>query len=183
MTLKEVVSECVQYGRIALAGATIVQFAFGGMFAPSLQAQEEKTASPIKHVIIIVGENRTFDHIFATYKPTNGQTVDNLLSRKIINADGTPGPNFSQAAQIDADPFQRDTDDSSRYSDQPGIGQRRIPHYSSSADRWSLERLHRQWYLHPRPGDGLGERSVPHALPIFVDRRHRTSIPRARHPH
>jgi phospholipase C len=119
MKLKEVVSECVQYCRVAVAGATIFQFALGGMFAPSLQAQETKTASPIKHVIIIVGENRTFDHIFATYKPTNGQTVDNLLSRKIINADGTPGPNFSQAAQIDADPFQRDSDDSSRYSISP----------------------------------------------------------------
>jgi len=119
MKLKEVVSECVQYCRVTVAGATIFQFALGGMFAPSLQAQEEKTASPIKHVIIIVGENRTFDHIFATYKPTNGQTVDNLLSRRIINADGTPGPNFSQAAQIDADPFQRDSDDSSRYSISP----------------------------------------------------------------
>jgi phospholipase C len=119
MKLKEMVSECVQSCRVAVAGATIFQFALGGMLAPPLQAQEEKTASPIKHVIIIVGENRTFDHIFATYKPTNGQTVDNLLSRKIINADGTPGPNFSQAAQIDADPFQRDSDDSSRYSISP----------------------------------------------------------------
>jgi len=119
MKLKEVVSECVQYCRVAVAGVTIFQFALGGMFAPSLQAQEEKTASPIKHAIIIVGENRSFDHIFATYQPTNGQTVDNLLSRKIINADGTPGPNFSQAAQIDVDPFQRDSDDSSRYSISP----------------------------------------------------------------
>src|ERR1039457_1401305 len=100
MTLKEVVSECAQYCRMAVVGATVVQFAFGGIFAPALQAQETKTASPIKHLIIIVGENRTFDHIFATYKPTSGETVDNLLSRKIINADGTPGPNFSQPHQI-----------------------------------------------------------------------------------
>ena len=42
MTLKEVVSECVQYCRIAVVGATIFQFALGGMFAPSLQAQEDK---------------------------------------------------------------------------------------------------------------------------------------------
>src|ERR1700688_3060424 len=120
MKFKEVVSECVQYCRIAAVGATVFQFALGGMFAPSLQAQQTpKTASPIKHVIIIVGENRTFDHVFATYKPTNGQTVDNLLSRKIINADGTPGPNFSQAAQIDADDFPRDSDDSSKFSISP----------------------------------------------------------------
>jgi phospholipase C len=30
-----------------------------------------KTATPIKHVIIIVGENRSFDHLFATYVPKN----------------------------------------------------------------------------------------------------------------
>jgi phospholipase C len=27
------------------------------------------TATPIKHVIIIVGENRSFDHLFAAYVP------------------------------------------------------------------------------------------------------------------
>ncbi|MFP3519708.1 hypothetical protein SB766_26355, partial [Pseudomonas sp. SIMBA_077] len=26
-----------------------------------------KTASPIKHVIVVVGENRTFDHVFGAY--------------------------------------------------------------------------------------------------------------------
>lgn len=26
-----------------------------------------KTVTPIKHVIVIIGENRTFDHVFATY--------------------------------------------------------------------------------------------------------------------
>src|ERR1700738_736031 len=109
MKFKEVVSECVQYCRIAVVGATVFQFALGGMFAPSLQAQQTpKTASPIKHVIIIVGENRTFDHVFATYKPKNGESVDNLLSRKIIKADGTPGLNFSEAAQFDADDFHQD---------------------------------------------------------------------------
>ncbi len=108
MTLKEVVSECVQYCRIAVVGATIFQFSLGGMFAPSLQAQETKTTSPIKHVVIIVGENRTFDHVFATYKPTRGQTVDNLLSRNIITDKGAPGTNFSQAAQFQADDFHQD---------------------------------------------------------------------------
>lgn len=38
-------------------------------------------ASPIRHVIVIIGENRTFDNIFATYKPPDGQSVWNLLSR------------------------------------------------------------------------------------------------------
>jgi phospholipase C len=57
------------------------------------------TATPIKHVILIIGENRTFDEVFGTYKPRHGQNVWNLLSRKIINADGSPGPNFYEAQQ------------------------------------------------------------------------------------
>ena len=63
-------------------------------------AAESNTASPIKHVIVIIGENRTFDHIFATYQPVNkNEQVLNLLSEKIVNADGTPGPNYSKALQ------------------------------------------------------------------------------------
>ncbi len=59
------------------------------------------TASPIKHVIIIVGENRSFDHLYATYVPKRkNERVLNLLSEGIINADGTPGPNFAKAHQF-----------------------------------------------------------------------------------
>ncbi len=43
-------------------------------------------------MIVIIGENRSFDHVFATYKPKNGETVWNLLSKGIIKSDGTPGP-------------------------------------------------------------------------------------------
>ena len=62
-------------------------------------AAQEPTATPIKHVIVIIGENRTFDHVFATYQPASGETVSNLLSKGIVNTDGTPGPNFSLASQ------------------------------------------------------------------------------------
>jgi phospholipase C len=61
---------------------------------------DRKTDSPIKHVIVIIGENRTFDHLFATYKPRNGEFVDNLLSKGIIKEDGSPGPNYAKAAQF-----------------------------------------------------------------------------------
>jgi acid phosphatase len=57
------------------------------------------TSTPIQHVIVIVGENQTFDGLFGGYVAPSGQTVRNLLSEGIINADGTPGPNFSQVAQ------------------------------------------------------------------------------------
>jgi phospholipase C len=60
-----------------------------------------KTASPIKHVIIIVGENRSFDHLYATYVPkSRGEKVLNLLSESIVNADGSPGRNFAKAHQF-----------------------------------------------------------------------------------
>jgi phospholipase C len=63
---------------------------------------DNETESPIKHVIVLIGENRTFDHIFATYVPKSKDSISNLLSKGIINADGTPGPNFSKAAQFQA---------------------------------------------------------------------------------
>src|SRR5258708_12888154 len=63
------------------------------------ETAKNSTASSIKHVIIIIGENRTFDHVFATYVPKQGETVSNLLSKGIVNADGTPGPNYSLSAQ------------------------------------------------------------------------------------
>jgi phospholipase C len=68
---------------------------------------DNNTQSPVKHVIVIIGENRTFDHVFATYQPKGAQRVDNLLSKGIINADGTPGPNFARSTQytaIDSNP-------------------------------------------------------------------------------
>jgi phospholipase C len=63
---------------------------------------DRRTASPIKHVIVILGENRTFDHLFATYQPRDGERVDNLLSKGIINKDGSPGPNYAKAVQFSA---------------------------------------------------------------------------------
>jgi len=85
--------------------------------APDAAVVALMTATPIKHVIIIVGENRSFDHIFATYAPVHpSEAVGNLLSQQIINSDGTPGPNFPKAHQY-------------RISSAPNAGK-----YFSSAD-------------------------------------------------
>jgi len=66
------------------------------------EARRQKTETPIKHVIVLIGENRTFDHVFATYVPRSNDKVENLLSEGIINADGTPGKHFNKAAQFQA---------------------------------------------------------------------------------
>jgi phospholipase C len=70
--------------------------------APPLGPNDNNTKTPIKHVIVIYGENRSFDHLFATYVSPGGDKVQNLLSEGIINADGSPGPNFKQALQYQA---------------------------------------------------------------------------------
>src|SRR5499425_2595044 len=75
------------------------------LISPAIAAAEDhsrETRTPIQHVIVIIGENRTFDHVFATYKPRKGESIDNLLSKGIVNEDGTPGPNFALAAQSSA---------------------------------------------------------------------------------
>jgi phospholipase C len=68
---------------------------------PDRSVDRIPTATPIKHVLIIVGENRSFDHLFATYVPKNkDERVLNLLSQGIIKADGSPGRHFAKGHQF-----------------------------------------------------------------------------------
>jgi phospholipase C len=60
------------------------------------------THTPIKHVIIIIGENWSFDSVFATYKPKSGETVWNLLSEGIVKPDGTPAASYLNSRQSSA---------------------------------------------------------------------------------
>jgi len=104
MSLKRVAATALHSLRIGLASVALFQFTIGaGLAAAAPQSgggsNDGNTTTPIKHVIVIIGENRSFDHVFATYVPKKGQTVWNLLSEGIVNADGTPGPNFNFAAQ------------------------------------------------------------------------------------
>ncbi|HVN29084.1 MAG TPA: alkaline phosphatase family protein [Candidatus Binataceae bacterium] len=71
---------------------------------PAAAAPADHAAkTPIKHLIVVVGENRSFDHLFATYQPIAGQSVFNLIAQGIVNADGSPGPNFKKAEQWQAE--------------------------------------------------------------------------------
>jgi phospholipase C len=102
MTLKSIALGTLQSVRTALVLLMAFQMAVGPTWAAQASSQPSRdgeTQTPIKHVIVIVGENRSFDHVFATYKPRGNQYVWNLLEERIINADGTPGPNFSMAEQ------------------------------------------------------------------------------------
>jgi len=76
----------------------------GSSQSTGIDPDHQTTATPIKHVIVLIGENRTFDHVFATYVPRGRDSVQNLLSEGVIKADGSPGWNFSKAAQFQAVP-------------------------------------------------------------------------------
>jgi phospholipase C len=108
MSFKHVASNTLHCLRIGLASVALFQFTIGASLASAATPQTGDdaatvtTTSPIKHVIVIIGENRSFDHVFATYQPNGGQKIWNLLSEGIIKADGTPGPHFHTAQQIAA---------------------------------------------------------------------------------
>jgi phospholipase C len=102
MTVKQVAFTALRTLRAGLISAAVFQFAIGTSIleaqSPS-SSRDNDTSSPIKHVIVIIGENRSFDHVFATYVPKDHQEIWNLLSGGVIKADGTPGPNYSRAEQ------------------------------------------------------------------------------------
>ena len=71
--------------RIIFSASVIALSAFAVTARGEDRAESIETATPIKHVIVVIAENRSFDHIFGVYKPSNGQRIDNLLSRGIVN--------------------------------------------------------------------------------------------------
>ena len=89
-------------GCASLLAIASLAWVSSALAAPPLGPNDNNTKTPIKHVIVIYGENRSFDHLFATYVSPSGDKVQNLLSEGIVNADGSPGPNFKQALQYKA---------------------------------------------------------------------------------
>ena len=92
--------------RIALCSLALAQLSFGTALAAATASLNGGTRTPIKHVIVIIGKNRSFDHVFATYVPRKGETVNNLLSEGIVvldsNEKAVPGPNWQRAHQLAA---------------------------------------------------------------------------------
>ena len=112
--------------RLGLGSLALLQMSVGPAIAtvaaPASPASsgasyaDNNTVTPIKHVIVIIGENRSFDHVFATFVPKRHDvTVHNLLSEGIIALDAhknaVPGPGWERAHQLAAadmgasDPF------------------------------------------------------------------------------
>ncbi len=99
MGLKSILRKWQPGPTLALAALMSITIPASSQNSGSDADEHRDTATPIKHVIIIIGENRSFDNVFATYVPKHG-TVSNLLSKGIIHADGSPGPHADLATQF-----------------------------------------------------------------------------------
>src|SRR5271167_1827677 len=106
-------SRRVWMGKVALCTSVVALSVFGfaatGGSADAVNgsgaANAVHTESPIKHVIILIGENRGLDHTFGVYTPKGKEpTISNILSKGIVNEDGSPGPNYGLAAQYAVSP-------------------------------------------------------------------------------
>src|SRR5664280_1824987 len=99
MNLETTSSIATQFKLKPLSLALMCLASSSMVLAADESRNDHQTASPIKHVIVLIGENRTFDNVYGTYVPRKGQKVSNLFSKGIVNADGTPGLNANLAAQ------------------------------------------------------------------------------------
>lgn len=131
---------------------------------PSNSSNDDHTKTPIKHVMLIIGENRTFDNVFGTYVPPQGQTVWNLLSEGIVNPDGSPGPNASiatqyQATDTAADGYEIHPAKSTPFSTlpTPNVGGPTTPYFSSVSAAEAVEPalLPYDYYMLTIGGTGL----------------------------
>jgi phospholipase C len=100
-------SRWLQSCRLGLSAMALGQLIVSPVLAGEWSGGGGHEGSPIKHVIVIIGENRSFDHVFATYVPKRPEEkVFNLLSQGIIKLDhnnnAIPGPNFEKAHQLAA---------------------------------------------------------------------------------
>jgi len=74
----------------ALAASTILTtFAAAPGFAGDDAAQSPSTQTPIKHVVVIFGENESFDHYFGTYPLAENPEIQPPEPRFVAD-DGTP---------------------------------------------------------------------------------------------
>src|ERR1700677_3846099 len=94
-----------------LSMCLVTAIAIGPVLTPVANASNAKTATPIKHIVIIFGENRSFDHYFGTYpnatnpagepafRPLPNTPTINGLSNALLNNNPNLNPlNGSGAA-------------------------------------------------------------------------------------
>jgi phospholipase C len=101
-TLRHRLISCVALGAMTVNVFAPIAAAEAQTLSPS-STRAPRTSTPIKHLIVVIGENRSFDNVFATYVPPDpSQSVWNLLSQGIVDITGKPGLNAAKALQQQA---------------------------------------------------------------------------------
>jgi len=142
------------------------------------------TKTPIKHVIVIIGENRSFDHVFAIYQPKKGESIWNLLSEGIVKEDGSPGANYknvpqAQAADSAAEGYQTSPGGKKNYATLPPalVGGPTMPYFTSVSDAKKAENgLPENYYTYLTTG-GTGQTSKTPDKRIKYDGKTATDLP------
>ena len=82
--LRHRVVSCLALGAMTINVLTPIIAAEAQALSP-LNSRAPRTLTPIKHLIVVIGENRSFDNVFATYVPPDPkQSAWNLLSQGIV---------------------------------------------------------------------------------------------------
>jgi hypothetical protein len=101
MSANRILDRLAHIARVSLAILTALPFSLGGTLTYATPPDKDKgrenehepeTESPIKHVIVLIGENRTFDHVFATYVPKQGELGTGAIFWSDGNGTATTGP-------------------------------------------------------------------------------------------
>src|ERR1700678_2093227 len=92
--------ERIKIMRQLLSVCLVAAMVVGPGFSPMANASQTKTATPIKHIVIIFGENQSFDHYFGTY-PTAKNPPD---EPKFFAAPNTPTVNGFGNALLNNNP-------------------------------------------------------------------------------
>ncbi len=105
-----------KYALLAVGSLCACSVVNAKSYAPLTEAYKYKTKTPIKHLVIIYGENVSFDHYFGTYPyaanpqgvpkfyPKKGTPKVDGLSKKLI--EDNPNQNYAKNFQDASSPFR-----------------------------------------------------------------------------
>ena len=63
---------------LSLAIGSALLIPLGAPLARAADDSSAHTSTSIEHLIVVVGENHTFDNLYGAFKPREGQSIKNL---------------------------------------------------------------------------------------------------------
>ena len=124
----------------AIAAVTCTSLTVAPVSPAAAQAQQNSSGpqprTPIEHVIMIIGENRTFDHVFATYTPRSRRDGEQPALRRHRQSRRHTRSELRQGSAEFRRPTPRPTAEPAR----PDA----LHHAAAGDDRWRAHRRQRR---------------------------------------